>query len=237
MRAKIMGLLLAIVVVTSACMSQNGGEVMAEQPHVVKEIRIQPATTPDPTPYPDFDLDNLSIVLKEETKENEEQEDSEGGDIPDGSSDAPADATEAGHGPEGAAGESGANEQEDRGDNSGSDENADESMRDEECDQQSEEEAVTDWEYYGSCRITFYCPGSCCCGEYANGYTASGEEAISGWTVANGSLPFGTMVMIDGHEYCVTDRGVDGDQFDIFVDTHEEALQRGLYYSDVYIRR
>ena len=89
--------------------------------------------------------------------------------------------------------------------------------------------------YYGNCRITFYCASSCCCGEFANGYTASGEEAIPGWTCANGSLPFGTMVLIDGQQYCVTDRGVDGDQFDILVGSHEEALQRGLYYADVYI--
>lgn len=89
--------------------------------------------------------------------------------------------------------------------------------------------------YYGNCRITFYDVGPCCCGEFANGYTASGEEAVVGWTCANGALDFGTLVMIDGHIYCVTDRGVDGDQFDILVGSHEEALQRGLYYADVYI--
>ena len=89
--------------------------------------------------------------------------------------------------------------------------------------------------YYGCCRITFYDANSCCCGEFANGYTASGEPAIVGWTVANGELPFETMVMIDGQTYCVTDRGVGADEFDILVDTHEEALARGLYYADVYI--
>ena len=97
---------------------------------------------------------------------------------------------------------------------------------------ESEDSVLT---YYGNCRITFYDVGPCCCGEYANGYTASGEPAIVGWTVANGSLPFGTKVLIDGQEYCVTDRGVDGDQFDVLVSSHEEALQRGMYYADVYI--
>ena len=43
------------------------------------------------------------------------------------------------------------------------------------------------------------------------------------------------MVMIDGQQYCVTDRGVDGDQFDVLVSTHDEALARGMYYADVYI--
>ena len=99
------------------------------------------------------------------------------------------------------------------------------------------EESVNcgEWVYYGNCRITFYDDGPCCCGEFANGYTASGEPAIPGWTVANGSLEFGTMVMIDGQQYCVTDRGVDGDQFDVLVSTHDEALARGMYYTDVYI--
>lgn len=89
--------------------------------------------------------------------------------------------------------------------------------------------------YYGACRITFYCGGPCCCGQWAGGPTASGAMPTAGWTVANGSLPFGTLVEIEGQTYCVEDRGVSGDQFDIFVNSHEEALQRGLYYTDVYV--
>lgn len=89
--------------------------------------------------------------------------------------------------------------------------------------------------YYGNCRITFYCSCSACCGAYAGGPTASGAMPTAGWTVANGSLPFGTQVIIDGHTYCVEDRGVSGDQFDIYVSNHQEALNRGLYYTDVYL--
>lgn len=89
--------------------------------------------------------------------------------------------------------------------------------------------------YYGNCRITFYCPNACCCGAYASGYTASGAPVQANHTVANGSLPFGTKVMIDDVVYTVEDRGVGGDQFDIFVWSHEEALARGLYYRDVWI--
>lgn len=88
--------------------------------------------------------------------------------------------------------------------------------------------------YYGNCRITFYCGCAECCGSWGNA-TASGAMPTAGWTVANGSLPFGTLVEIDGHTYCVEDRGVGGDQFDIYVDDHQEALNRGLYYADVYI--
>ena len=86
----------------------------------------------------------------------------------------------------------------------------------------------------GSCRITFYCPCSTCCGTWGNA-TASGATPTPGWTVANGALPFGTKVIIDGHTYCVEDRGVGADQFDIFVSSHSEALARGLYYTEVQI--
>ena len=88
--------------------------------------------------------------------------------------------------------------------------------------------------YYGSCRITFYCPCSQCCGSWGNA-TASGAVPTAGWTVANGSLPFGTKVEIDGHTYCVEDRGVGEMEMDIFVNSHQEALDRGLYYTDVWI--
>ena len=98
-----------------------------------------------------------------------------------------------------------------------------------------EEEETVSARYFGNCRITFYCPGACCCGQWASGATASGTVATANRTVANGSLPFGTRVLIDGQEYVIEDRGVGGDQFDIFVNSHQEALDRGLYYTDVFI--
>lgn len=87
---------------------------------------------------------------------------------------------------------------------------------------------------YGDCRITFYCPCAKCCGK-SDGITASGALATPNHTVAAGTLPFGTRLLIDGEEYVVEDRGVGDHQIDIFVSSHEEALQRGLYYTDVYI--
>ena len=89
-------------------------------------------------------------------------------------------------------------------------------------------------EPYGECRITFYCPCSSCCGEWAGGPTASGVMPTANHTVA-ADLPFGTRLLIDGQEYVVEDRGVSGMCVDIYVDDHEEALRRGLYYSEVYI--
>lgn len=89
--------------------------------------------------------------------------------------------------------------------------------------------------YYGKCRITFYCNCSKCCGQWAGGATASGAMPSTGRTVAMSGLPFGTKVSIDGQVYTVEDRGVSGKAVDIYVGSHSEALERGMYYSDVYI--
>ena len=88
--------------------------------------------------------------------------------------------------------------------------------------------------YYGKCKITFYCPCAKCCSR-ANQPTASGVMPSAGRTVAMSGLPFGTKVSIDGHVYTVEDRGVSGKSADIFVNSHSEALQRGMHYSNVYI--
>ena len=88
---------------------------------------------------------------------------------------------------------------------------------------------------WGVCTLTFYCGGPCCCGQWAGGPTASGVIPTPNHTVACGDLPFGTRLMIEGQEYVVEDRGVSGMWVDIFVSSHEEALQRGMYQAEVYI--
>lgn len=110
-----------------------------------------------------------------------------------------------------------------------------ETYKTEVTDEVEEEAPAQNLRYYGSCRITFYCAGPCCCGAYATGITASGAPVQANHTVASGDLPFGTRLMIDGQEYVVEDRGVGAQQIDIFVWSHQEALDRGLYYTDVYI--
>lgn len=88
---------------------------------------------------------------------------------------------------------------------------------------------------WGVCTLTFYCGGPCCCGQWAGGPTASGVMPTPNHTVACGDLPFGTRLMIEGQEYVVEDRGVSGMWVDIFVGSHEEALQRGMYECPVYV--
>lgn len=89
--------------------------------------------------------------------------------------------------------------------------------------------------YLGTWTTTAYCPCEICCGEWATGCTASGVLATPNHTVACGSLPFGTQVMIDGMIYTVEDTGVEGEWIDIFFSSHEEASAYGLQMKEVYL--
>lgn len=82
----------------------------------------------------------------------------------------------------------------------------------------------------GEYRISAYCPCEKCCLKF-DGITASGTQATAGRTAAMNGVPFGTKIVIDGHEYTVEDRGVGlGSKIiDIYFDTHDEALNSGLW--------
>lgn len=103
----------------------------------------------------------------------------------------------------------------------------------------------------GEYRLTAYCPCSKCCGKYgesrpvdADGnlivVTASGKHAKANWTVAADTsiLPFGTRVYINGYEYEVQDRGgaIKGNKIDIYFDDHQEALNFGVQYAEIFIK-
>ena len=80
--------------------------------------------------------------------------------------------------------------------------------------------------------VTAYCPCEKCCGAYANGYTATGEKATQGVTIAADPdvLPMGTEIELDGHTYTVQDTGgaIAGNRLDLYFDSHEDALQWGV---------
>lgn len=81
----------------------------------------------------------------------------------------------------------------------------------------------------GEYRISAYCPCERCCG-WSTGITASGTQATAGRTVAMNDVPFGTHIIIDGHEYVVEDTGgFNSKLVDVFFNTHEEALNSGLW--------
>lgn len=89
----------------------------------------------------------------------------------------------------------------------------------------------------GKFKITAYCSCSKCCGK-SDGITASGAKATAGRTIAAPStFKFGTKLIINGHEYTVEDRGgaIKGNRIDIYFDSHQEALNFGVKYIEVFI--
>jgi 3D (Asp-Asp-Asp) domain-containing protein len=101
--------------------------------------------------------------------------------------------------------------------------------------------------YLGNYRITAYCACKKCCGVWAenrpNGIVkgAAGVELKAGVSVAS-PLPFGTKLYIEGYgDVVVQDRTAswvvdkyNGEIIDIYFDSHEEALNFGVRYADVY---
>ena len=93
--------------------------------------------------------------------------------------------------------------------------------------------------YLGKYQITHYCSCEKCC-DIAGRPTASGKMPREGVTVAaDKSIPFGTTLIIDGHEYTVEDRGgaVTGNHIDVFVNDHERARKLGTKYLNVYMKK
>jgi 3D (Asp-Asp-Asp) domain-containing protein len=103
----------------------------------------------------------------------------------------------------------------------------------------------------GEYKLTAYCSCEKCCGHWATVrpldehgnpivYTANMSVAKQGVTVAADTniLPFGTVLLIDGHEYTVQDRGgaIKGNRIDVYFESHEEALQFGVQYKEIFIK-
>ena len=89
----------------------------------------------------------------------------------------------------------------------------------------------------GTYKLTAYCACKKCCGK-TDGITASGVKAVEGITVAADTrvLPFGTKVLIDGHEYTVQDKGgaIKGNKIDIYFEDHMTAKKFGVQYKEVF---
>lgn len=92
-------------------------------------------------------------------------------------------------------------------------------------------------EYLGKFKLTSYCTCAVCCGQWANGVTASGAMPTEGRTVAMAGVPFGTRLVIGGQIYVVEDRGTPYGHVDIFKNVHEECSQFGVQYADVYLAK
>lgn len=91
----------------------------------------------------------------------------------------------------------------------------------------------------GFFEVTAYCPCEKCCGEYADGITASGHMIRIGdrFCAADSIIPFGKYLDIPGYGYVpVLDRGgaIKGRKLDVFFNTHQEALEWGRKKLEIY---
>lgn len=95
-------------------------------------------------------------------------------------------------------------------------------------------------ESLGEFVITAYCPCEKCCGEYADGITATGTVATEGRTCAVDPevIPLGTEIEIDGVKYIAEDVGgaIKGRRIDICFNDHRSALQYGVKCKEVYVQ-
>ena len=105
--------------------------------------------------------------------------------------------------------------------------------------QEAQEEPETEKakEYLGKYKLTAYCPCEKCCG-VNTGITATGTKATEGRTIGVNpkDIPYGTVVVIDGKEYVAEDTGgaIGHNHIDIFFNNHEDAINFGTKYADVY---
>lgn len=91
------------------------------------------------------------------------------------------------------------------------------------------------------CLGTFKLTAYCACPQCSDGYgacTALGTPCIAGRTIAvdPSIIPYGTEVEINGHTYTAEDCGgaIKGNRIDIYFDSHAEALEFGVQYSNVF---
>ena len=90
----------------------------------------------------------------------------------------------------------------------------------------------------GTFKLTAYCPCVKCCGK-TDGITSSGTKATQGRTIAvdKNVIPIGTKVIINGNTYTAEDTGgaIKGNRIDIYFNSHQEALNFGVQYKEVFI--
>jgi 3D (Asp-Asp-Asp) domain-containing protein len=93
-------------------------------------------------------------------------------------------------------------------------------------------------EYIGTFTVTHYCSCEKCCGK-SDGITFTGTTAEEGKTIAVDPeiIPLGSTVIMDGQEYIAEDIGgaIKGNRLDIFMNSHQAALQAGVVQAEVYV--
>lgn len=97
-----------------------------------------------------------------------------------------------------------------------------------------------DYQNLGEFKITYYCPCVKCCGK-SDGITATGTIATEGRTVAvdPSIIPYGSTLVIDGKTYIAEDCGsaIKSNKIDIYIDSHQKALELGVDYFEVFLQK
>lgn len=97
----------------------------------------------------------------------------------------------------------------------------------------------------GEFKLTAYCACEKCCEKTPDdplyGVTAYGYKTTAGRTIAvdPSIIPIGSEVIINGHTYVAEDVGgaIKENRIDIYFNTHQEALEFGVQYAEVFIKQ
>ena len=92
----------------------------------------------------------------------------------------------------------------------------------------------------GEFKITAYCPCPVCCGEWSDGLTYTETVATENRTIAVDPevIPLGSTVEINGLKYIAEDIGgaIKDNRIDVFFSDHDDALEFGVQYHEIYIK-
>lgn len=243
-------LLVIVIALGVKNVTANDRDEESEMNTGYREIEVVHLPKAVETPYPDFDLYNLSIIGKENESDDRIREDC--GRADENDTDTTGNDQSSGQSFIGVSGSvTGVAEESNEGseridptelvDDTDTD-NHESDMDFNGCGSEEHrtgnDNSEPELTYLGVWTATAYCSCEICCGDYSSGYTASGTLAAEGRTVACNSLPFGTQLMIDGVVYTVEDTGYSpyGDAWvDLFFDSHDSALAYGLREVEVYL--
>ena len=96
---------------------------------------------------------------------------------------------------------------------------------------------ANDYEHSYTFKITAYCPCSECNGPWSGGITSTGVIAEQGRTIAVDPrvIPYGSKVLIGGHEFIAEDCGgaIKGARIDLYLDSHTRCNSWGVRYLTV----
>lgn len=97
-------------------------------------------------------------------------------------------------------------------------------------------EALDGYRYIGECTVTAYCPCETCCGQWADGLTATGIPVSPGMVAVDPDvIALGSTVIIDGQQYLAADTGVTGNWVDIFLPEHDDTVRHGVRTAEVWV--